>query len=271
MAGNDFWTPKKFKLKNEDGLEIEINSSFIFYINVSKEVKTIHLTEPASLGGKKVWQVHWKTRKYGVRKLLELLSGKGFLQVNKYTIIRNIHISGRDADWKYIYITMPFKRTIGEGFESYKNIALPLGRSYAYQFKEHVFKSLLTVKNSEGDIFFISPIDIVLIELSRGVKTLYLNKPTCRNDKNNYILEWHERRAVGDLLSEEELCWFIQVHRRYYVRIDYPFIIVKEGNKVFLNLNRPFIRNIENHEVYDKQIPIGKNHKTQCWEIFGRR
>jgi hypothetical protein len=146
-----------------------------------------------------------------------------------------------------------------------------LGEVFVYQIREHIFKSLLTVKNKEGDIFFISPIDIVFIELSRGVKNLYLNKLVCRNDRNNYVLEWYNLKPLTYLLSYEQLDFFIQVHRKYYVRMDYPFKIALKGIKTFLHLRKAMNANIENELIYDKQIPVGKRFKKLCCEIFGER
>lgn len=270
MENNNFWTPKIFKLKNIYNQEIEINSSFIFYIQVSKEIKTIYLTEPAKIGNKSIWKIKWKTRKYGIKKLLDYLDGKGFIQINKTTIVRNVHISGRDGDWKYVYITMPFKRTLGEGADSWKNVALPLGRSYAVNVKEHIFDTKFIVKNKDGDIFFISPIDLVIIESSRGLKKMYLDKPICRNDKSDFILEWFDRKPFDKLLPNDAKIWFIQVHRKYFVRIDFPFKIIKEGANTFLYLERTTKKSSANTAIYNRKIPIGNIYKKQCIEVFDR-
>ncbi|MFA6401070.1 MAG: hypothetical protein WCX31_05515 [Salinivirgaceae bacterium] len=268
MSNDNFWCPKIFKLKTKYNQEVEINSTFIFYIHVSKEKKIIYLTEPAKIGDKSIWEIPWKTRKYGIKKLLDFLGGKGFIQINKTTIIRNVHISGRDADWKYVYITMPSKRTIGGGVDSWKNVALPLGRSYAFQVRKHVFDTRFIVKNKDGDIFFVSPLDIVIIEYTKGVKIMHLEKPVCRNDKSDFTLQWHDRKSFNELMTEDARSWFVQVHRKFFVRVDYPFKILYEKGNTFLCLERN--EGSLNTSIYNRKIPVGNIHKNHCIEIFDR-
>jgi hypothetical protein len=269
MDNSDGWSPKIFRLKNKNNEEVEINSSFIFYIHVSKEVNTIYLTEPVKIGNEKVWKIFWKTRTYGVKKILNYLKGKGFIQVNRTTIVRKLHISGRDGDWKYIYITMPTNRTTGEDFDSWKNVLLPLGRSYAFHAKTHVLDTKFIVKNEDGDIFFISPLDLVFVESSKGLKKLHLNKPVCRNDKNNYTLEWFDRNPFDRLIPSDAKIWFLQVHRKYFVRIDYPFKIINERGSAFLYLEKPQKISPENPGIYyNRKIPVGRKYKEKCIEVF---
>lgn len=260
--------PKFFKLTNKDGSEVIINSSHILYIICKKEIKTMYFTEPVLINGHPNWEIAWKNRKYGVRKLLEFLEGRGFIQINKTTIIRKTHFSGRDSDWKYVYVTMPFNRTWSKGNGLWKSIALPLGRTFAHQIKNHTFESFFSLKNNDGDIVFVHPLDIVFIELSRGIKEIYLEKPVCRNDKNDYKLKWMSRRPFEELLPDNFKFYFLKVHRRFYVRIDYPFRIDKVDSKYSLFLKKRKSVKDENIEVNSRNIPIGKNYIEQCIDVF---
>jgi len=263
MENDSYLTPRIFKIRNQDGIEVEINSLFIFYIKVTKETKTFYLTEPISIEGEEKLEIRFKTREYGIIKLLELLGSKGFKQINRTTIIRNLYISGRDHNWKYIYVTMPFLRA--HPGNNWKNIALPLGRKFAPQFKKHILESLFSVKDKDGDIFHVSSTHIVYMEISCGKKILYLSRPVCRNDKNMFILEWYSRDTFEKLLSESDKLFFIQVHRKYYVRIDYPFKVLQKHGKTHLILNKSFQEDNERHIT---EIPVGERFKKQIIEIF---
>lgn len=256
--------PIIFKVKDENGEEIEIDSRFIFYIEITKELKEIHLTEPIKKSNQQIHSIKWRTRK-SAEGILKILDGLGFVQISKKYIICKKYISGMgsDASRRYILITMPSNRTLSANGLKWKNVELKLGRSFIHSIKKHVFDTLISMKDADGNVIFVSPSDIILIKINRDIKIVHLFKPICKNDKNQYDFKWKTRMSAKQLISNMNSQALFQVHKNYIINRSYPFELNKDVDKrcsVSIGSSKaPYYK--ENTEILNLKIPVGNKYK----------
>jgi DNA-binding LytR/AlgR family response regulator len=233
---------------NQESLDIRK----IFYIefdNKKRGVKIIHLADSSI--------IVWKTR-YSSNSILKLLGRFTFIKIHRRYIVNKNHICGRGSKWEYLQICF-FVGFIGlKGFLTER---IDVGRSYLPQIKKSLKNFLWEIKDEEGDIYFINPIDIIYIELSKENKCVYLNKsfPVVK-DK----IEWRTRLSAIEIMKSTNIDGFIQVHRRFIINIcsNYQFTADSE----FKNLHPSSKRSRANFP--QKIIPIGAKYKKIVNDII---
>lgn len=269
------WTPQILRFKIENGDEEEINTSFIFYIEYKSENRqiTIHLTESKQINNKATYSINLQPRKYGIKTIMWQLEKSGFIQINRTTLVRKVHLSGLDAKREYVYITMPSDRTVNsQGTTEWKNIVLHLGRKYKTNVEQHIFKeSLIEVKDSEGDTFFICPIDIAFIKIKKSLKTIYLERPICHNNKNLYEITWQKRKPIESIFQEWMMDYYIKVHRNYYVNFSFPFKLKIKNSKPYLIMDNTYRGRKENKCVNDCLIPVSARYKSELPDFVKKK
>jgi DNA-binding LytR/AlgR family response regulator len=235
--------------------EIKINRQSldireIFYIEIDNNkrgTKKIHLANSEILV--------WKTR-YNSDAILNVFGSSIFIKIHRNYIINNNHICGRGSKWEYLQICF----FIGFlGLKGFLTERIDVGRSYLPQIKKYLNNTLLEIKDEDGDIYFINPIDIIYIELSKEIKWVFLNKsfPIVKN-----VIKWRTRSSATDIIKSTRIDSFFQVHLRYIINRMFPFIADSGFNTIQPNIKR------SNVNLSKKIIPVGAKYKTSVIVII---
>ncbi len=196
----------------------------IFYIEyVDRTTKRIVLNKPLVSTIKSSRIIEWKIRDSLDSIIEKHLDRKSFVQINQKVITRRINIIGRSADWTHLQLRIrdDSKRL------NWLTKKIKLGKPFRPQLEDFLNHQYLQVKNIKGnsssDYIFIHPLDIIYIEISKTVKRLHLRNPYNFGDKNEFMIEYHSRKKITDVIINNTfgINSFIQIHRKFVINIEH--------------------------------------------------
>jgi hypothetical protein len=226
----------------------------ILYMEITKErdIKKIHLSCPQKT-------IVWKTRD-SANKILDFLGRTFFIQINQNQIVNKTYIYGRDSKWEYLQISTFTGCFGGKG---YKTIELKVGKPFLTNIKGCIPEFSIRIKGNDArDIYFINPIEVTFIKITKEIKVIYLIKPVSISNKNCFKIEWRTRLKPSEIIEKLKIDGLIQVHRNFIINLTYPFIFDSELKNIHLD---PKSKNIESQ---NELIHIGKKFKKEIMSLI---
>lgn len=222
---------------------------YIENVKNNRGIKKIHLCDSTI--------IIWKTRRNPVLEL-NVAGNPVFIKAHRNYIINRLHICGRDSKWQYLQICF----YVGFlGLKGFMTQRIDVGRTFIPEIRKYTTAMFLEVKDEEGEIYFINPIDIIFIEISKEIKRVFLNKsfPVVKN-----IINWKTRLSAGEIIRKTRIDGFFVVHRKYIINATFQFS--PDIHFDFLHL----VSSKLNTDHFNKKIPVGLKYKTAVREIFNK-
>jgi hypothetical protein len=262
---------KTISVIDKKGNEYKIKEIDIFYIECKnsdknnkdkRDIKIIYLCYPTEINNRVLKSIEWRTI-LSLTKIIEKLGEHGFVQINKKTIVRSLLIQGRDSDWKYIQIIGYNGMNILEP-EKYQTKELPIGRIY----KDSVIKtikalSLIETKNFNSsdalDLIYVNPINIIYIQFTKEVKTIYLSNPYSSSGRNCFEVTWKNRMSAQETIKYFKINSLVQVNRNIIINL--YCVVGKFGSY-------QKIVTVRYNNLIEKSFKVGKNYYQKIIEGF---
>jgi hypothetical protein len=230
--------------------EQEIDIRTVFYIEIVKSyrsIKKLHLADSTVF--------EWRTR-YPAKSILDLFGRTFFIQISRNYIVNKRHICGRSSNWQYLHLSF-YTGCCGE--EGFLTQRINVGKGFLNHIKEYISDPYIEIKDNDGDISLINPVEIIYIKLTKEIKSLHLNKsyPVV-----NSTIEWQTRLSASEIIKKFRIDGLFQVHRSFIINRVFPFTPNSKFEYLFLKTNR------KNPALFNIKIPIGAIFKPRVIKGF---